>query len=959
MLQRFALCQFVMEVDELLFEAFAPKRLKTVLKHGKTLEMKPLSRSFGLDPNPVVKLLLTSLMIGLMASFSILPQTEYLKAAGDAMCGARARACCASDRCFMALRPDAQVVLSTGRLALTRCFGPHKPSRAVRCGIPLSSVCREILACVCGQFGSPHFVNLSDAVNTWSTAYNKDPPVWSAKNWSRPNEEMAKLSLQGHFVDAVLTDPFSPPRACDRSLCTSLIRELDAANTSDTFPWRCCLLTFSAVSDNKASMEADVRASVSDLVATWAGRVTKCFDLLGSGATFVHALSEGVAMATIAAALDEVVSNCTQGCPFLRPLCKGGKCVRPTCNDLTTGNRSLCSRPSNAGAMARLMCSKTCGCSDPLSALLTTGPESGCLPECKADRETIYGTYACTDAQPDTTELSALARFATSTVAADHFGLDDGPNAYRLWTTLGCFALNVYDRSSLCDHDGTLAKSGIRSFMPFCPVTCGCTVDRLRAALKSCPASCSAIEAPTWNFKTDIPIGHYIEQNGYDPAVSDLTARLLHSFDWQHCPADGCGDASTPWYSSWSGNCHATRARPDYVFCASVLYNESSPESEVAAFYRSKYGAAIWNYTLNTRLGLGLGTKCRDFSNVELAAANDIIAANPRWGKSRYPESCSTADAATCSALLSGTLVFGGMQSSDPVQHLGPEKNLQFLVVTHPCPVKCNACPPDTGAHESPKCYAKLRVSVDGVNGYPLGTYTLQDEISLEGARAVYKRDGPHSDSAFLFYSPDLQSWRIVDNFPVTNKTYYRSQDRSQYRSQAGATGDVLCPDQEGPDSWERQEQVDLEAQRAQESEIRFGGTSPSQRVDMDGSGPWVTVRLTILQAGAPLPLGPPRETTQVPVGVYACLSGRAGGWVGWCMCVCARARRLAYFGARKHVVPCDCACACSFVRACACVYICGSHSLLYSPSPSIAWLARGLRNSVRLGARLYRGRRL
>ena len=101
-LQRFALCQFVMEVDELLFEAFAPKRLKTVLKHGKTLEMKPLRRSFGLDPSPVVKLLLTSLMIGLMASFSILPQTEYLKAAGDAMCGTRAGACCASDRCFMA-----------------------------------------------------------------------------------------------------------------------------------------------------------------------------------------------------------------------------------------------------------------------------------------------------------------------------------------------------------------------------------------------------------------------------------------------------------------------------------------------------------------------------------------------------------------------------------------------------------------------------------------------------------------------------------------------------------------------------------------------------------------------------------------------------------------------------------------------------------------------------------------
>jgi hypothetical protein len=33
-----ALPQFVMEVDELLFDAFAPRRLKRLLAHGKRLE---------------------------------------------------------------------------------------------------------------------------------------------------------------------------------------------------------------------------------------------------------------------------------------------------------------------------------------------------------------------------------------------------------------------------------------------------------------------------------------------------------------------------------------------------------------------------------------------------------------------------------------------------------------------------------------------------------------------------------------------------------------------------------------------------------------------------------------------------------------------------------------------------------------------------------------------------------
>ena len=77
----------------MLFEAFAPKRLKNVLEHGKTIELKPLRRVFGLDLAPVLKLLLTSTMLGLMVGFSIAPQTEYLIAAGDAMCGTCGQCC--------------------------------------------------------------------------------------------------------------------------------------------------------------------------------------------------------------------------------------------------------------------------------------------------------------------------------------------------------------------------------------------------------------------------------------------------------------------------------------------------------------------------------------------------------------------------------------------------------------------------------------------------------------------------------------------------------------------------------------------------------------------------------------------------------------------------------------------------------------------------------------------------
>jgi hypothetical protein len=560
------------------------------------------------------------------------------------------------------------------------------------------------------------------------------------------------LSIPGKFVDAVLSAPFAPP-VCNRSLCILSIGELDAANTSDAFPWTCCMHKYTALEETTSATVAAVQNPVEALAYEWAGKATNCFDLLGSKDSFLTALYEGVAMGAIVAAMDAQASDCSGGCPFLRPLCKGGTCVRPTCNDLTHGTRPFCNRAD--GIVARLMCSKTCGCSDPLSSLLETGSASGCLSKCSNDRARqqnlgtpdpgSYGGYTCTDARPGSTELMALARFATSKVVADQFKLSS--DSSNLWTTLGCFVLNVYNKRLLCDHDGTLAAVGMKSFVAFCPVTCGCMVDRFRNSMKSCPAPCSAMEAPAWNFQNDVPIGDYIEQNGArDPAVSDLTDRLLR--------------AQLP------------------------LLPAAPTESEVAAFYETKYGNSIWVYTLNTRLELGGSHSCRDLSNTQLAVANSIIAANVGSGKSLYPQSCSTADTTTCLALLSRSLVFGGIKSSA----YAAEETLKYLVASHPCPVKCNACPLDIRASRPPKCFSHLRLSIDGVIGHPLGTYTKMN--ATNGARPVYKRDGS-DPAAYLFYSRESQNWQIVDDYLSPTAVYYSSPERK--------AGNVFCPDEEAP----------------------------------------------------------------------------------------------------------------------------------------------------------------
>ena len=76
-----------MEIDELLFDAYAPQKLKDALCKAAKLEMPSLRRFHGMDLSPVLKLSATFAMIGVMIFTSIAPQTRFLLEAGAAMCG--------------------------------------------------------------------------------------------------------------------------------------------------------------------------------------------------------------------------------------------------------------------------------------------------------------------------------------------------------------------------------------------------------------------------------------------------------------------------------------------------------------------------------------------------------------------------------------------------------------------------------------------------------------------------------------------------------------------------------------------------------------------------------------------------------------------------------------------------------------------------------------------------------
>ncbi len=538
------------------------------------------------------------------------------------------------------------------------------------------------------KFGFPHFVNLSEAVGTWSILWDKAPPKWS--NWYSRDEEAAQLSLQAKFVDTVLSSAPNCNRV-DRELCTFLLRDLDGQNLSATFPWLCCMLQ-DAREDNMVELQADVESTVSTLAQRWAGRKGSCSDLLGSGEEFVTAYYEGVAMAILASGIiddrlldarsadanqSRAETKCEGACPFFQPLCTtDGRCVRPSCSDA----KPLCRKQGNDGAMARLMCSGTCGCSDPLSDLFIVGRDSGCLPTCQSARQRLQaeGTKdrlksssfaspapgTCTNAKPDSKELRALVQFATSRAVVDYFHLDDNGTLRTVWATLGCFALNVYDKRSLCDLDGSLSANGMKSFMPFCPVTCGCTFDRLRST--GCPDPCKGVEMPTWDLWNHTILDEDFNSYANSMSMSD--------------------EEQTKYEDGLANRINGTM---------SILMSSASSMITSYCFY---FGEAYCNVTLAERFALGpghesksFGFACADLSETELAAANNIIDANPRWGKQRYPRSCKAVDGKICADLLKrDSLVLGDSPK------LPPHTLLKFFVASHPCPIACNHCPRDT-----------------------------------------------------------------------------------------------------------------------------------------------------------------------------------------------------------------------------------------------------------------------
>ena len=118
--------QFVMNIDEQLFESFAPRNLKRALAKSAELVVASLPTFHGLDLAPVLKLIGALTMVGCLVGMVIVPQNSLLDDAKVTLCGTF----------------RAHPLLCSGRLPLCISFRRLQAGRSTGCGRQTSSACR-------------------------------------------------------------------------------------------------------------------------------------------------------------------------------------------------------------------------------------------------------------------------------------------------------------------------------------------------------------------------------------------------------------------------------------------------------------------------------------------------------------------------------------------------------------------------------------------------------------------------------------------------------------------------------------------------------------------------------------------------------------------------------------------------------------------------------------------------
>jgi hypothetical protein len=449
--------EFIMNMDELIFEALAPFHVKSLVAGAECLAKLSWKKWHGLDLHCVTTIIASFSTVAVFFIFVLHPFVDILVETRDAICAG-----------------DVEFVFTTDGAGVPAWSYPKR-------------VETEVL-----ELADRNFPDGQDSSITAQVI---------------KEELLEGSSYAERVVDAVLQQLGRPyhqtDEMCGYDICF-YTADTGFHHTKTDAPG-CCLaqkVKVPAVIAGRFSVVKKSKESLEDAVQLWN---PSCFDTLNVVGGYTPMLKS-----SFADTVDK--EDCGGSCPEATPFCLNAACIDPNC----THSAPYCTESSVRGVRARQLCPLTCGCDDPRSSLALSLPASGCGSRC-----TSFGGYIekrkqipCEDVSVNDTAWQTLMDGYDSTRLTWPL---DWRESLKVWIPLfkkhGCVVLSDPGSIGFCANPGSDPSSCIPyppfvfninwcteggTYYPlkplsyFCPIACGC-----HQGDPHCPDSCPQRDSST------------------------------------------------------------------------------------------------------------------------------------------------------------------------------------------------------------------------------------------------------------------------------------------------------------------------------------------------------------------------------------------------------------------------------------------------------------------------------
>ncbi len=552
--------EFVINIDELVYAALAPGRLKQVLDKLQPLVVPSWRERCGLDLYSTTVSCLLVCTVLLFSTVQLDPLTDHLTKADDALCAGQLNFIYAPNGVgsvvwapSTATSEDEVSVRAWPADEASATFAQNVISAVITRGPEVERSFNETTENACDE--SCSFANDGDCDD------------------GGPGYDFAFCSEGTDCADCGnrtirVRVPSAAASACFMGISSAAPATVDEPTGPQDSTCVAEQTQMASISSGRFSVVTASRETADDANRKWN---PECLDLLGRVHIDVNtapinatigwtAITDEIGNADYVNLLRGAVGDamrqrvessgattaCGGPCPMSRPFCdeRAKACIVPTCTDMA----EFCYESSTMGVRARQLCPLTCECNSPASRLALTLPESGCPRSC-TNIESYYeqlGAMPCIDSSElrstgggggggggvgggggggsdlggglnDRTfdrYLDALAGLTSEWPSTWATGLLDFLPSIR---EHGCSAIynfrtDVIGGLDLCTAGATYWP--IKPFSYMCPVSCGC-----RPGMQHCPLTCTGDEAPSYAFA---------EWNGtvyFDWSLTDTTER--------------------------------------------------------------------------------------------------------------------------------------------------------------------------------------------------------------------------------------------------------------------------------------------------------------------------------------------------------------------------------------------------------------------------------------------------